>query len=334
MHLVGWDHVVLPRKDGGLATRDARNTNISLLGKLTWKMIEDKDCLWAKEFLHDGFRMEFRNGDTSIWYQDWTGLSPLCISSPLSTSRILRVLSNNYGTMKDRTNGVGRVALIVIIVLKHVMNGYLISKGPSRIKGHGGMKKPYSIVLEIAIQPKKDIIEGPTAPFSLQVFGGIGVVWNNFIFNEDKLELGYVVRNILCLSEEIEDMGRVEDSAERNNLWWSSPSLGRVASNSSRLTNGCDRGLCKVLCESDSLEAIHLLHLEIIPKSAPYKDLLMDIRTLLQSNWDVSLANVIREANSVVDFLAKGAITMANDITLWDTPPLESLPLLTEDYMF
>ncbi|KAJ1414572.1 hypothetical protein SESBI_18822 [Sesbania bispinosa] len=48
---------------------------------------------------------------------------------------------------------------------------------------------------------------------------------------------------------------------------------------------------------------------------------------MLQNNWDVSLAHVLREANSVADYLAKDVVA----ITLWDATPLGALPLLTED---
>ncbi|KAJ1381874.1 ribonuclease H [Sesbania bispinosa] len=52
IHLVGWDKVVRPKKLGGLAIREARNSNIPLPGKLTWRILNDRECLWVKALSH------------------------------------------------------------------------------------------------------------------------------------------------------------------------------------------------------------------------------------------------------------------------------------------
>ena len=50
--------------------------------------------------------------------------------------------------------------------------------------------------------------------------------------------------------------------------------------------------------------------------------LLLDIVTLLDRNWTISVSLIAREANEVADYLAKlGAATMDNLVIL-DNPPL------------
>ncbi|KAJ1390584.1 Ribonuclease H-like superfamily [Sesbania bispinosa] len=88
------------------------------------------------------------------------------------------------------------------------------------------------------------------------------------------------------------------------------------------------KGLRKVICEFDSIEVVHFLHLDVILESIPFKDLLLEIRNLMQKNWDIQLVHVLREANSVADRLAKGAVAMADDYTFWDSPPADVLPFL------
>ena len=49
MHMVGWDKICKPKKDGGLGLSSAaKPRNIALLAKLNWRLVEEKDCLWAK----------------------------------------------------------------------------------------------------------------------------------------------------------------------------------------------------------------------------------------------------------------------------------------------
>ncbi|KAJ1428203.1 Ribonuclease H-like superfamily [Sesbania bispinosa] len=114
IHLIGWDRISVPRKDGGLGLRRARLSNTSLLGKLVWKMMHERDSLWvqvlshkyiktcsllsaptpptssivwrsiikAKDALKNGYSMEFNSGATSVWYKDWTSLGCLCHQVP------------------------------------------------------------------------------------------------------------------------------------------------------------------------------------------------------------------------------------------------------------
>lgn len=47
IQLVGWNKVTLPMRDGGLRVLMARDTNVTLLGKLVWDMQSHQDRLWV-----------------------------------------------------------------------------------------------------------------------------------------------------------------------------------------------------------------------------------------------------------------------------------------------
>jgi len=44
--------VISPEKFGGLASREARLSNIALLGKLVWNLIYDPQNFWARVLSH------------------------------------------------------------------------------------------------------------------------------------------------------------------------------------------------------------------------------------------------------------------------------------------
>jgi len=47
IHLVGWKKITKPKHLGGLGIRSARETNICLLGKLVWDMVQSSNKLWV-----------------------------------------------------------------------------------------------------------------------------------------------------------------------------------------------------------------------------------------------------------------------------------------------
>lgn len=48
MALVAWEHVCLPRSEGGLGIMQINAWNRAAFGKLLWKIIANEDCLWVK----------------------------------------------------------------------------------------------------------------------------------------------------------------------------------------------------------------------------------------------------------------------------------------------
>ncbi|CAL1390513.1 unnamed protein product [Linum trigynum] len=48
MHLVAWDKMVLPKKQGGAGLRSLRQANLAMLAKGGWRILKEKDSLWTK----------------------------------------------------------------------------------------------------------------------------------------------------------------------------------------------------------------------------------------------------------------------------------------------
>jgi hypothetical protein len=48
IHLVGWEKIAKPKIMGDLGIRTARRTNVCLLGKLVWDMIQHSTKLWVQ----------------------------------------------------------------------------------------------------------------------------------------------------------------------------------------------------------------------------------------------------------------------------------------------
>jgi len=106
--LVGWYKIARPKYQGSLGIRTTRETNICLLGKLIWDMIQSSK-LWvdllsnryvvgpktlhasthprdsptcysimqAKNVLNDGFSWRARSGNSSFWFCPWSSLDLL-----------------------------------------------------------------------------------------------------------------------------------------------------------------------------------------------------------------------------------------------------------------
>ena len=51
LHLVGWNKIIQPKKEGGLGIQAARAKNVALLAKLNWRMYQENDSLWVKVIL-------------------------------------------------------------------------------------------------------------------------------------------------------------------------------------------------------------------------------------------------------------------------------------------
>ena len=111
-NLVSWENVIAPMKYGGLAVWDMRLTNVAMLGKLVWSLIQDQSKLWVQllwsKYLHgkhplrpsvtgssgasyiwksicraldllwSGFQFRLDNGGILAWYEFWILQGHLC----------------------------------------------------------------------------------------------------------------------------------------------------------------------------------------------------------------------------------------------------------------
>ena len=48
MHLVAWDRVCLPKREGGLGIQKSKFMNKALVSKIGWRLIHDRQSLWAR----------------------------------------------------------------------------------------------------------------------------------------------------------------------------------------------------------------------------------------------------------------------------------------------
>ena len=110
INLVNWNTVTKTKQLGGLGIRRARQTNMALIGKLVWRILNDQGGLWGNIIKHkymqhrhgvsfdvsgrssfvwkgitkawdnlmEGFVWELGNGSSSFWYDSWSPLGKLC----------------------------------------------------------------------------------------------------------------------------------------------------------------------------------------------------------------------------------------------------------------
>ena len=48
MHMVGWGKICKPKGEGGLGIYATKPRNKALLAKLNWRLLDEKDSLWAR----------------------------------------------------------------------------------------------------------------------------------------------------------------------------------------------------------------------------------------------------------------------------------------------
>ncbi|XP_028099143.1 uncharacterized protein LOC114298722 [Camellia sinensis] len=93
IHLVKWDDVCKPKKLGGLGIRKARNQNLVLLVKLSWKWICEEEALW-KDVLKSKY-LTSSNLTVDFWKDWWCGNKP-----------VVEIVLNTLQSYVNETNGV------------------------------------------------------------------------------------------------------------------------------------------------------------------------------------------------------------------------------------
>ncbi|KAJ1417617.1 Ribonuclease H domain [Sesbania bispinosa] len=141
---------------------------------------------------------------------------------------------------------------------------------------------------------------------------------NKEVFDTDRWEIEFIIRQILLMKSEVTRAGDVL--------------LAELLALKIGLDFAWNIGYRRILCESDSLEVVHLLSCQILPTSAPHQNTLREINDLLNRNWDVNIKHIMREANLVADNLAKtGSAEDSLSTIFWSSPPAHILSLLQED---
>ncbi|KAJ1384279.1 Ribonuclease H domain [Sesbania bispinosa] len=86
------------------------------------------------------------------------------------------------------------------------------------------------------------------------------------------------------------------------------------------LSSAWEHGFPNLICESDSLEAITLINVDVRPLHNHLSSLVDIITSLLVRNWTVTFHHIFREGNSAADLMAR--IGLANGISneVWKVP--------------
>lgn len=96
---------------------------------------------------------------------------------------------------------------------------------------------------------------------------------------------------------------------------------------------GIDKGFKKVILESDSVVVINLIIKNNATMDRNY-NFIMQIRRLLDRDWEVQTTHVYREANSAADWLANYGLTrdtLDRNFDVLEEPPSELYSILYYD---
>ncbi|KAK3183221.1 hypothetical protein Dsin_030507 [Dipteronia sinensis] len=55
VHLISWDIVCMPKRNGGLGIKKMKGMNQALLAKIEWRLLHNEDEFWCKLFKHKYF---------------------------------------------------------------------------------------------------------------------------------------------------------------------------------------------------------------------------------------------------------------------------------------
>ncbi|KAJ1415874.1 Ribonuclease H domain [Sesbania bispinosa] len=83
-----------------------------------------------------------------------------------------------------------------------------------------------------------------------------------------------------------------------------------------------EKGHRRLIVETDSLEAIHLVN---SPNNHNLYcgDVVRHIQQMLRKDWQIQCTHVMREANLIADYLAKLHNSGVDGVSVWHDPPLE-----------
>ncbi|XP_057443013.1 uncharacterized protein LOC130734560 [Lotus japonicus] len=93
-----------------------------------------------------------------------------------------------------------------------------------------------------------------------------------------------------------------------------------------------ESGMRVVMCEIDCLEIIDTLQGDRIDFHELAAEF-VEVRSLLQQDWEVQLLHIPRSANDVADCLAGLGATPQCALLHLDTPPMEVDPILARDFL-
>lgn len=115
-----------------------------------------------------------------------------------------------------------------------------------------------------------------------------------------------------------------------SNIGPASPLLAELKALHKGLQIAWEHGFRRIVCESDSLDAVNLVQNAIIP-SHQHAGILFSIKDRLALDWNVQVVHTLREGNNCADALAKMGACSGSNILVWEHPPRSVEHLLLMD---
>ncbi|XP_019416401.1 PREDICTED: uncharacterized protein LOC109327691 [Lupinus angustifolius] len=402
LNLVNWEVITRNKKYGGLGIRDTRMANVSLLGKLTWDLLQGSNKIWCKvltqkyisdgcllfvankcssspvwkgivkatNMLKSGFSLHLGDGDLLFWYDNWSCLGLLC------TMAFVQFIILSLPTIPI-TLGIGMRLLQDPIGKIQVTSGLraMRSRDPySQIGlGFGG-----SMYLKSRCNSHtEDLLH------ILRDFGHSSSLWHRLGFSEVSFWdndscLSWLETNARCSNGRLFLAGVCSSiDPPLPPIHWCRPKSGWVKVN---VDNSCSLrdhsirdggvirnddgfwisgfstifgigssiqaellaiefglklawtlGYRKIILESDCLEVIHIISGRVQVCLERLAGIILSISGLLERHWEVLTHHILREGNSVADFLAKLSLGPLENSRIWNSPPAEILSILQLD---
>ncbi|KAJ1421151.1 Endonuclease/exonuclease/phosphatase superfamily [Sesbania bispinosa] len=318
-HPISWDKMILPKRRGGLGVRDTCSTNTAMLGKLVWALLTQEDKFWvqvlkakylpgnsvlsattpigasyiwkgivrAKNALLEGFDFRLGQGDTSVWYTDWTSLGRLCDLVPFvhisDTNLVLRdlVVHSRWSFNQVRT---WIPQEFVDLIQDRPARLFSTSSDCWNWRANGN-----------------GTFNTASAYKWLRMDSGVMIkihfLGSGSCFVQRKLDsLFGLFSMMVSLQMKKGDSVEVEFSAMRFEMQFA-----------------WDKGFRSVVLESDAKEIIHTtLQQHDVELSHRHSGVIVFIHELLERDWSVELKYIPREAN----FPADGWLRMGLEMTL------------------
>ncbi|XP_057458837.1 uncharacterized protein LOC130749483 [Lotus japonicus] len=92
-------------------------------------------------------------------------------------------------------------------------------------------------------------------------------------------------------------------------------------------------GFRKVVCFTDCVELVDVVTGAQNVCHFWHRDVIMQVREMLQSSWQISVRHISRERNMVADALAKFTTRTRCSWRVWRLPPSMVVPLLCQDVL-
>uniref|UniRef100_A0A2N9HIV3 CCHC-type domain-containing protein n=1 Tax=Fagus sylvatica TaxID=28930 RepID=A0A2N9HIV3_FAGSY len=343
MNMVGWDKICRPKKDGGLGLSAAKPRNIALLAKLNWRLVEEKDSLWAKTLLakycpngpleinertsrsgssnwrglkmgHEIFRQGLccviRNGHlVSFWHDTWVGNRPLreAIQGPIPPFEdcfcVVDVIEGEDSIAWDSSDG-----------------GFSLGKAYQLARNHQNVvngSKNSMWLWKVKTSPR-------IVFFLWQCYHDSVPVWDTLA----SPEFFYLV-----------DFKQSSKNLVPILVKWIPPSVNWAKLNTDGLVMGelglagggaLDLEIPNLEIEMDSAVAVKLLH-STNSSNAFLSSIVNDCRYLLERFEAYTLKHIYREANGCADTLAKAGYVQHSDFLLYTSAPAHVLEALDFD---